>query len=187
MLSARPHSRPKLVSWGSGSKPGGGGLQTSGPGASQVSHCGTTFLQNSAQSSPWGFQQRWALEHTGTEMTFTPPRARGRRPYLTCFRHKKTTSSIPPSQWTKCQGLPPTEPPLSPVSGGLGGRSVGQGCVCVCVCVFGKQGRGEENTSTLPSPSPFRPVAQINLLLTLECQSWLRRRASPHPQACSSP
>ena len=64
LLSARSHSRPKLVSWGSGSKPGGGGLQTSGPGTSQVSHCGTTFLQNSAQSSPWGFQQHRALEHT---------------------------------------------------------------------------------------------------------------------------
>ena len=98
------------------------------------------------------------VPHTGTEMTFTPPRAQGRRPYLPCFRHKKTTSPIPPSQWTKCQGLPPTEPPLflwclvALVAGQLV-RCVCV-CACVCVCVFGKQGRGEENTSTHPALVP---------------------------------
>ena len=128
-----------------------------------------------------------SMPHTGTETTCMPPRARGRRSYLPCFRHKKTTSPIPPSQWTEHQGLLPTEPPLflrclvALVADQL------VRCVCVCVCVFGKQGRGEENTSTHPSPSPFWPRAQINLLLILERQSWLSRRASPHPQACSSP
>ena len=121
------------------------------------------------------------MPHTGTVMTCTPPRAQGRRSHPHCFRHKKTTSPIPPSGPSVRAFRPQSLHSFSGVWWPQWQVSWSGVCVCVCVCVLGKQGRGEENTSTHPSPSPFRPVAQINLLLTLEHQSWLSRRASPHP------